>query len=166
MAERQVRTFRQSRLGREVEKGTTFKEYSFALSRGSSILRGQIDLIIRDREGRLIVVDYKTSRIDAAQVEERATDYELQLRIYALAIQEVFRQLPERAYLYFLHPDVERSVDLSTGALAAAEEAIIRFFGNHQTHSFPQNVATHCFSCGYRDLYCPEVGSGMDSATG
>jgi len=156
-AARQVQTFHQSRLGCEAAEGQSLREFPFALARLGATLRGQIDLIIRRRDDSLLVVDYKTSRIEAERVEETTRDYELQLRIYALAIQEIFGRLPAGAFLYFLHPDLIREVDLSRALLLSAEEAIADFFAAHRSGAYPQHPARHCLSCGYRQAYCPNL---------
>jgi ATP-dependent helicase/nuclease subunit A len=157
-ARRQAEAFRRSSLGREAASGEAMREFPFALERRGAILRGQIDLILRGRDGNLKVVDYKTSRIGAGEVEEKSSDYELQLRIYALAVREIFGRPPAAAVLHFLHPDVIRQVDITPEALRDAESAILRFFDARRGGSFPQNPDRHCFACGYREAYCPEVG--------
>jgi len=55
-----------------------------------TVVSGIVDLVYRDPEdGRLVVVDYKTDRIeDAEELAARARVYEPQVRIYARALQE------------------------------------------------------------------------------
>jgi ATP-dependent helicase/nuclease subunit A len=156
-ARRQVDTFEESRLGKEAAAGGAMREFPFAMSRHGAALRGQIDLILEGADGDLKVVDYKTSRIEAAEVEGRAADYELQLRIYALAVRDIFGRAPRAACLHFLHPDVVREVDISSATLEQAEQAIASYFDAHRLGVFPQNVAEHCRSCGYQKSYCPGV---------
>ena len=58
------------------------REFDFLFSIEDVVLRGQIDLWFEEA-GELIVVDYKTDR------EERsAQQYALQLRLYALALEQ------------------------------------------------------------------------------
>jgi ATP-dependent helicase/nuclease subunit A len=154
-ARQQVETFWRSDLGSRVRTATTLREVPFAMTRLGATLRGQIDLVIEPGSTAMTLVDYKTSRIPASEVKEKAADYELQLRLYALAALEIFGEPPQRACLYFLHPDAQVDVDLSPSALEAAEGAIKAFFAAHQTGSFPQRPASHCYSCGYLRYYCP-----------
>ena len=151
----QVETFRRSDLGRRAKAATALREVPFAMTRLGATLRGQIDLIIEPGSTAMTLVDYKTSRIPASEVKEKAADYELQLRLYAIAALEIFGKSPQRACLYFLHPDVQHDVDLSPSATEAAEDAIRSFFAAHQATSYPQRPATHCYSCGYLHAYCP-----------
>jgi len=151
---RQVETFRNSALGRVARAGEAFREVPFAMSRFGATLRGQIDLVVRGAEGELTLVDYKTSRIAESEVSEKAADYELQLRIYALAARDLFGRMPASACLYFLHPNVIFDVDISPEALEAAERAIEAFFTAHRGADYPQKAARHCFACGYLTAYC------------
>ena len=136
------------------------REFPFAMARHGATLRGQIDLVIKGPDGRLKIVDYKTSRIEASEVEKKAADYELQLRIYALALRDLFGRAPDAACLHFLHPDVVREVDVTSAALEETEKSIASFFEAHRTGSFPQRPGDHCHSCGYLRPFCPGVAAG------
>ena len=151
----QVETFQRSDLGRRARTGGALREVPFAMDRLGATLRGQIDLILDPAGAGMTLVDYKTSRIPAAAVAAKAADYELQLRLYALAARELFGRLPQRARLHFLHPDVQYDVNLSAPAMQATEAAIQAFFAAHQGTSYPQRAASHCHSCGYLQRYCP-----------
>ena len=50
------------------------------------VIRGQVDLWFEEG-GELVVVDYKTDDVTAAEARHRARDYALQLRLYALAVE-------------------------------------------------------------------------------
>jgi ATP-dependent helicase/nuclease subunit A len=74
-------------------------------------LRGRMDKLLIDAEGRATIIDFKTNRITAEQVEEVAKEYELQMRIYALAARRALRLEHIRAELYFIEPDVRVEID-------------------------------------------------------
>ena len=63
--------------------------------------RGSIDLLYRDREGRIVVADYKTDRdADDAELRER---YRAQLEVYGEAVQKTFGLPdPPRSELWLL----------------------------------------------------------------
>lgn len=67
------------------------------------IVQGIVDLIIPTNKG-LVLVDFKTDRISADQIAERAERYRMQIRYYALAAERILGRLIEGAYLYFLSP--------------------------------------------------------------
>jgi len=152
---RQVERFRRSELGRQARRVQALREVPFALARCGATLRGQIDLVLDPGGAAMTLVDYKTSRIAAGEVAQKAAAYELQLRLYALAAREIFGVPARRACLHFLHPDVIHEVDLSGTSLAAAERAIAAFFEAHRSAAYPQRPAFHCYACAYRKHYCP-----------
>lgn len=67
------------------------------------IVRGMVDLLIPTADG-YEVVDFKTDRIAAAQIAERAAVYADQIRQYAKAIAGIWRCRVAHAALVFLSP--------------------------------------------------------------
>ena len=67
------------------------------------IVQGIIDLLLETPAG-LIVIDFKTDRITAAQTISRAAVYAPQMNLYALAAQAVLKKTIKAKYLYFLTP--------------------------------------------------------------
>ena len=135
-------------------------ELSFVMTRHGAILRGQIDLILRGRDGGLKVVDYKTSRIAASEVEAKAADYELQLRTTPSPSGRFSAALPtplastssprmSSGKWTFLPPPwrKRRKPSPSSLRLTAPEFSA-------------QHPGERCRSCGYREAYCPGVSPG------
>jgi ATP-dependent exoDNAse (exonuclease V) beta subunit len=75
------------------------ESYVGALQPDGTILEGFVDLIYREDDGRLVIVDYKTDAIPAAALDSRVTYYAPQLQAYAAT-------LPNAAppVLLFLNP--------------------------------------------------------------
>jgi ATP-dependent helicase/nuclease subunit A len=69
------------------------------------VVQGIIDLLVRTAEG-LIVIDFKTDRIAAEQVEQRAEFYRRQLELYSRAACAILKVKPAGRYLYFLTPGI------------------------------------------------------------
>ncbi|MBX3395598.1 MAG: helicase-exonuclease AddAB subunit AddA [Phycisphaerae bacterium] len=67
------------------------------------LVRGIIDCLFDAGDG-WEVVDYKTDRVSGPAVDERAAIYDGQLKIYAAAIEALWRSRPCRSWLAFLHP--------------------------------------------------------------
>ncbi|MFH0980082.1 MAG: helicase-exonuclease AddAB subunit AddA [Planctomycetota bacterium] len=65
------------------------------------LVRGVIDGVLATDSG-VEVVDYKTDRITAAEVDERARRYAPQLAAYAAAAEALFNRPAERSWLVFL----------------------------------------------------------------
>ncbi|MEU4607233.1 UvrD-helicase domain-containing protein [Kribbella sp. NPDC023972] len=64
-----------------------------------TILEGFVDLIYREDDGRLVIVDYKTDAVPAAALDSRVTYYAPQLQAYATTIPNAGTPV-----LLFLHP--------------------------------------------------------------
>lgn len=65
------------------------------------ILQGIVDLIIPAPDG-LILIDFKTDRIPAEQLADRAARYAPQIRYYAVAARKILARPVAAAHLYFL----------------------------------------------------------------
>jgi ATP-dependent exoDNAse (exonuclease V) beta subunit len=93
-----------SRLARAA---TVTREASFALAVGDLLVNGYIDVLADGVDGGMLVVDYKTDRIDpdtdlAGRV---AADYEIQRRIYGLAALRAGATTVEVAHCFLRRPD-------------------------------------------------------------
>jgi ATP-dependent helicase/nuclease subunit A len=113
-----VERYLHSELWREIEQilwggkpGRVESEVEFIYHTGTLPLRGRIDKLIIGADGETTLVDFKTNRIAPEQVEETAGEYELQMRIYALAARRALRLETVRAELYFLGPNVRFEID-------------------------------------------------------
>jgi len=71
--------------------------------RDTIIVQGIIDLLIRTPQG-LVIVDFKTDKISAAQANERAEFYRRQLELYGRAASAILRTKTLSKWLYFLTP--------------------------------------------------------------
>jgi ATP-dependent helicase/nuclease subunit A len=65
------------------------------------IVQGIIDILVRTAGG-LVVIDFKTDRITAEQVAERAEFYRRQLELYSRAACAILKAKPAGSWLYFL----------------------------------------------------------------
>ena len=145
----------QSPLGRRAAHATRVaREFDFLMAMEDLVIRGQVDLWFEEG-GELIVADYKTDQVTAAEAHQRARDYALQLRLYALAVERVAGRAPDRAFIHFLRPNILVEVDL-TPSLIESPEQIVRDFQEAQSKlDFPLIEGQHCKRCAfYRDL-CP-----------
>ncbi len=147
--------FRQSALGKRAARATRLeREFDFLIAVEDLVIVGQVDLWFEEA-GELVVVDYKTGAVSAAEAQHGAGKYALQLRLYAMAIERVAGRAPDSAWVYFLRPNVAVEVDL-TPSLIESPEQIVRDFQEAQSKLlFPLNEGEHCKRCAfYRDL-CP-----------
>lgn len=112
------------------------REYPFTLplsrfgaGRPGQVLDGFIDLIFADG-GRLVVVDYKTDHVSAAQCAEAAAQYLPQLGAYGLAVDALLPESTKGAglelLLFFVRP--RTIVSLTDQILAEAPERLMQAF--------------------------------------
>ena len=147
--------FCQGPLGRRLAQASRVeREFDFLMAVEDLVIRGQVDLWFEEG-GELVIVDYKTDSVTAAEAHRRARDHALQLRLYALAVERFAGRAPDRAWLHFLRPNTVVEVDL-TPSLLERPEQIVRDFEDAQSKlAFPLNEGERCRRCPFfRDL-CP-----------
>jgi len=67
------------------------------------VVQGVIDLaVILPRE--IWLLDFKTDQVDNKEADERTLDYAVQLRLYAIALTQIYRRPVARRWLHFLKP--------------------------------------------------------------
>jgi CRISPR/Cas system-associated exonuclease Cas4 (RecB family) len=95
-------------------------------------LEGYVDLVYRDAEGALVVVDYKTDAIESdAQLATRLAHYSVQAAAYAIAVAAATGERVSRCIFLFLSPNGVREVEVAGDALVAAianVRALVRTF--------------------------------------
>jgi ATP-dependent exoDNAse (exonuclease V) beta subunit len=85
------------------KRGNAWREVSVAapLDGASGQLEGQIDLLFREEDGSLTVVDFKTDRLTGRSKAEAAAPYLLQMGGYAWCVEKVTGSPVNRAVLIF-----------------------------------------------------------------
>jgi ATP-dependent exoDNAse (exonuclease V) beta subunit len=147
--------FRQSPLGRRLERASRVeREFDFLMAVEDLVIRGQVDLWFEEG-GELVIVDYKTDSVTAAEAHRRAQDHALQLRLYAMAVERFAGRAPDRAWLYFLRPNTVVEVDLTPSLLERPEQIAREFQEAQSKLEFPLREGERCRRCPFwRDL-CP-----------
>jgi ATP-dependent exoDNAse (exonuclease V) beta subunit len=142
--------FEASPLGQRAARATKIeREFDFLLALEDIVLRGQIDLWFEEA-GELILVDYKTGRD-----ETRSHAYELQLRLYALALKQYAGRAPDRAVLYYPHSDSTVDISLLTKDLEEAKNSVIEFRNAQEGLKFPLKPGEQCQRCEFHHALCP-----------
>jgi RecB family exonuclease len=152
---RLAEVFRQSPLGRRAARASRLeREFDFLMAVDGLVLRGQVDLWFEEG-GELAIVDYKTDKVTALEAHERARDYAMQLRLYAMAVERVTGRGPNRAWLHFLRPNTAIEVDLTPSLLDRPEQIIHDFEQAQSRLEFPLMEADHCRRCAFFQDLCP-----------
>lgn len=115
-----VRQLVQAALGSDLVQRAATREhwretYVGSVRDDGTVLEGYVDLIYRDDDGTLVVVDYKTDAVPAEGLASRVTYYTPQIMAYAECLRAASGQDP-RAVLLFLHPQgsAERAVPVQS----------------------------------------------------
>jgi len=147
--------FHRSPLGRRASRASRVeREFAFLMAVGDLVLRGQIDLFFEEG-GELVLVDYKTDAVSAREAHERADDYAMQLRLYALALDRLTGRAPRRAFLHFLRPDTVVEVDVTPSLLDSPEQVVADLLDAQQRLDFPLREGPHCHRCPFHRDLCP-----------
>jgi ATP-dependent helicase/nuclease subunit A len=152
---RLAEVFRQSPLGRRAARATrAAREFDFLMAMEDLVIRGQVDLWFEEG-GELVVADYKTDDVTAAEAHHRARDYGLQLRLYALAVERSTGRIPDRAFVHFLRPNTVVEVDLTPNLIESPEQTVRDFQEAQSKLSFPVVEGDHCKRCAFYHDLCP-----------
>jgi ATP-dependent helicase/nuclease subunit A len=106
------RTLEHPLLLRAREAEGAWREVPFVLNLQGKLVEGMIDLVFQEGDG-LVIVDYKTDRGDDEAVSRRWPRYELQGRIYALALTEASGLPVQEVSFLFVRSGLVKKVPLS-----------------------------------------------------
>ncbi len=89
---------------KELIKTKYREEVPFYLETEDKKVGGTIDLIFKDEDGRLAVVDWKTNRIDKSEdIYKLKERYREQVRVYQQAVKEISGQEEVKGYIYLVN---------------------------------------------------------------
>jgi ATP-dependent helicase/nuclease subunit A len=148
-----------SPLREEIADANVSPEVPFVLSVGGTRIRGSIDLLAVRPDGAVLVVDYKTDRLEGRDPAEIVSRYSIQRDLYALAAAA--RGAPvETAYVFLGQPGEPVRESFDQAALDAARarvEALLeqlaagRFEVTHRPHK------ALCADCPARERLCSQT---------
>ncbi len=159
-----VDAWHSSPLAGEFRSGTDPKpELAFAFEHDGVLLHGRFDLF-RLADGRALVVDYKTNRLEDLTPEEALEDdYSLQRLVYALASFRAGAEEVEVAYVFLERPeDVVRRTFVRDEVPGLEAELSAAIAAIHDGDFRPTPSEFACAGCPALDVVC--AGPGLLSA--
>ena len=137
------------------EESKLIYELPFLWKASHCMLRGKIDLLIRNKENGWLI-DFKTNRIGKTSLEKISERYRLQMILYSLAHQALYGALPIRTSLYFTQADRFFDIKVNAGAVEFAHKAIERCIKADGTEHYPATLSK-CPGCDLKSLCVPDV---------
>ena len=114
-----------------VAAGEVYVEIEFLLAwppddpqPGGRYLQGFLDCLYCDAAGQWHVIDYKTNRVAEERIGAVAADYEMQMLVYALAVERILKRPPAEVALCFLRPGLEHRFPWDDAARRRAVELV------------------------------------------
>ncbi|HKH23726.1 MAG TPA: UvrD-helicase domain-containing protein [Solirubrobacterales bacterium] len=151
-----VRAFLASPLKEEIGEARVSAEVPFVISVGDTLIRGSIDLLVERGDGSVLVVDYKTDRLQSRDPADVATRYSVQRDLYALAASG--RGGPvETAYVFLERPDHPVRETFDPADLEAARARVEALLGRLAEGRFDVTDRPHralCADCPARERLC------------
>ncbi len=109
-------------VGRAVASRRVWREVPVAVPLGDGSLHGFVDLLFEEVDG-LVVVDYKTDSVSAADLSDAENRYRLQGGAYAFAIEQITGKPVKEMIFLYLQPNSAKVLPDLRGAIAEAQAA-------------------------------------------
>ncbi|OPY37768.1 MAG: PD-(D/E)XK nuclease superfamily protein [Methanoregula sp. PtaU1.Bin051] len=116
-------------------------------------MHGYIDRIERTPRGGYEVIDFKTGSSKSSGITKKNLPENIQLNLYALAIREMYGNLPEKATLLYLKDNNPVVYEPTEASVRAFTESMEQMIGRILAGEFPaQPGYRQCEWCPYGDL--------------
>ena len=126
-------------------------------------LRGILDRMDRNRNGELIIVDYKSGKAPMAKYKEPRF---FALKLYALLIKEELGEMPAELKLIYLKNSTIHTLKINEEDLNIARKEILEIWTNikkaYKENKFPAVKNNLCDWCYYKPI-CPEFNENPPS---
>lgn len=137
-------------------------EISFSLPLHGHVVEGVIDRVIETKDGKMMVLDFKTNRLHGVQdLQEKAQLYAPQIYLYALAAADLWGRAPLRAGLFFLDAGLWYGWEIDEAWMNAAQKKAEHWLSGiaecSTLQQCPPRPGSACKYCPYR-LLCPANG--------
>lgn len=110
-------------LARAAAASRRWRELPFTFELDGRLVRGYVDLAFEEA-GKLVIVDFKTDRIEAAEAEERAFFYANQGGAYVMGLEAATGREAGELVFSFLRPGVDVPLAVDDALRAGVREAV------------------------------------------
>ena len=133
--------------------------FAFSLGAGEPLLTGVIDVLAREADGSVLVLDYKTDRVsegeDLSALVER--DYDLQRLLYGLAVLRAGAPVVEIVHWFLERPQEPVLARYAAGEREALEARLAEHLERARARGFAVSARPHrglCETCPGRSELC------------
>ena len=151
-----TRAFLGSPLRTEIADARVSPEVPFVLSVGETLIRGSIDLLAARPDGSVLVVDYKTDRLEGRNPREIVSRYSIQRDLYALAAAARGTSV-ETAYAFLEQPGEPVRETFDEAGLDSARSRVEAVLERLAAGRFEVTDRPHralCADCPARERLC------------
>ena len=132
-------------------------ELSFFTSIQNRFIQGSIDWLIFDKN-EAVILDFKSNRISKNEIEKLFDQYELQLKLYALSVKNLYRNIEQfKLSIFSTHVLTSYSRTFSRREIIDFEPALFHIISRIEAKSFDRNFkeTDHllCSDCAFHS-YC------------
>ena len=134
----------------------TAVEQPFSFLLGTTKVVGRFDRV-DERDGRVAIIDYKSSGVRDQKEADRKAKESLQLAIYALAYNQMHGRIPDSTELHFLESSLVGSTRKTEADLRGTLETIAGVAHGVRVRSFAATPGyVQCSYCAFREI-CPST---------
>lgn len=130
----------------EEKPGVWLQEAPFTIKLDGKVIKGKIDRVDLTKDGKAIIYDYKTS----AKAKDPNTIQKEQLRIYQMAVQEVYGKETESMHFWYVVPGERRDVKVSEKDLDKTRAKLLKRIEGIESANF--EAKPDKFTCQYCDF--------------
>ena len=147
-------------LTKQPELTKTYHEKQFTLNFPQFYLRGTIDNIYLYEDKQLEIIDFKTNNITKEEVEEKSSEYRLQLESYCLAASNLFSVDSIKYRIEYLTPETNYSKVLKQEDIKQIQQKITalgkKIANSTAKEDFKVKQGKNCEYCMYGKLCQPK----------
>lgn len=125
-------------------------EKRFQIEIGGVKVNGYIDRIEKTPAGEYQVIDFKTGNVYETR---NSIKEDIQMNVYALAIEQLYKKLPEKTSLFYLKEDKVLDNEIKSNNVEKVKgklEGMVKSILDEEFKANPEKGA--CFSCSFRSI--------------